>query len=366
MDIAASKTGAESVLKDFSEYLKNEPDGNEWVFITGVPDIIPAAKNLEAPEQLKGEPGIYSLLRKDVKSSWLNRLKFEWFTGAGYIRKLKPDLVFSMENTLPGGRFGVRTALYVHQPLGFQKTKRFSLLKKEERHFAVYQHFISKLIDSSIKRADRVIVQTHWMRRAVLEKLHVPAEKVYAILPPLPESPKGSGEGRFDEKLFVFPSGPIIYKNHECVIKAAQLLNEKGIRDFKVIFTLTEKEAGEKLVALSKNTENNVEWRGRIERKSLFDLYRTGTLIFPSYIETYGYPPAEARSVGGMVLASDTPFCREVLEGYGNAGFFDPFSPVELSELMQAVMEKKLCPAVREDSSVSSGSWAEVVKAVTA
>ena len=67
-----------------------------------------------------------------------------------------------------------------------------------------------------------------------------------------------------------------------------------------------------------------------------------------------------------MVLASDTPFCREVLRGYGNAGFFDPFSPDELSALMQAVMEKKLRPADTEDKNVPSGSWADVVKAVTA
>ena len=371
LDIAASKTGAESILKDFSAYLKDRADGNEWIFITGVPGIIPAAEKLENPGQLKGEAGIYTLLRSDVKSSWASRLKFEWFTGAGYIRSLKPDRVFSMENTLPNGSPGARTALYVHQPLGFQKTKRFSLFKREERHLAIYQYFISKLIDSSIRRADKVIVQTHWMREAVLEKLKVPAEKVCAILPPLPEAPEGQAGGdfserHFDEKLFVFPSGPIIYKNHECVIRAAKLLNERGITDFKVIFTLTEEEAGEGLVTLSKATENNIEWRGRLPRKDLFGFYRTGTLIFPSYIETYGYPPAEVRSVGGMVLASDTPFCREVLKGYGNAGYFDPFSPEELAKLMQEVIEKKLSPADRGEDKVPSGSWAEVVEAVTA
>ena len=366
MDIAASKTGAETVLKDFSEYVRDNPDGNEWVFITGVAGIIPAAQKVDSPEKLTGEEGVYSLLRSDVKSSWGQRLKFEWFTGEGYIRSLKPDIVFSLENTLPSGKLGAKTVLYIHQPLGFQETKRFSLFKKEERHLAIYQYFISKLIDSSAKRADRVIVQTRWMREALLKKLRVPAEKVRAILPPLPGAPEGLEDVPFDEKLFIFPSGPIIYKNHECVIRAAKLLNERGFTDFEVIFTLTEEEAGEKLVSLSAETKNNIRWKGRMERKSLFSIYKRGTLIFPSYIETFGYPPAEARSVGGMVLASDTPFCREVLEGYGNAGFFDPFSPEELSRLMQGIIEGKTRPRTFKDNEVSSGSWAEVVKAVTA
>ena len=367
LDIAASKTGAVSVLRDFFEYVKEAHDGNTWIFVTGVKDIIPGAQALENVSELKADGGVYVFLREDVKSSWGKRLGFEWFTGAAFLSSLKPDVVFSLENTMPKGRFGGKKVLYVHQPLGFQRTKSFSLFKSEERHLALYQHFISRLIDSSIRRSDKVIVQTRWMREALLRKLRVPADKVYAILPPLPEVPPGLADKRvtFREDFFIFPSGPIIYKNHECVIRAALLLNERGIKDFKVIFTLTKEEAGEALVALSDRTADNIEWRGKLKREDLFKGYMGGTLIFPSYIETYGYPPAEARSVGGLVLASDTPFCREVLEGYGNCAFFDPFEPKELADLMQAVIEKRLCPKKEAHDKPSSGSWADVVKTVT-
>ena len=366
LDIAASRTGAESVLRDFSEYVRDSSDGNEWIFITGVPGIIPFAAELKSPADVKDKAGIYVLLREDVKSSWLQRLRFELFTGAGFIRALKPDIVFSLENTMPGGALKAKSVLYVHQPLGFQKLKRFSLIKKEERHLAIYQYFISGMIDSSIKRSDRVIVQTRWMREALLDKLKVGADKVYAILPPLPGVPQNISSGEFNEKLFLFPSGPIIYKNHECVIRAALILNERGYTDFKVVFTLNEEEAGEKLVKLSAQTRGNIEWKGKLEREELFDGYRTGTLIFPSYIETYGYPPAEARSVGGMVLASDTPFCREVLEGYKNARFFDPFSPGELAGLIQKILDKEVYPERIEGADSVFRSWADVVKVVTA
>ncbi len=366
LDIAASKTGAVSILKEFAEFTAQNGDGSEWVFITGVPGMIPQARQIKSGAELKGEAGLYCLLRDDVKASWANRLKFEYLTGAGFIRSLKPDVVFSLENTMPRGDLKAVKAVYVHQPLGFQRTKRFSLFKSEERHFAIYQYFISRIIDSSIRRSDRVIVQTRWMREALLDKLHVPANKVYAILPPIPEAPEDIRREAFDCRYFIFPSGPIIYKNHDCVIKAAVLLNKQGIKDFKVVFTLSEKEAGERLMREAGETAGNIEWRGPLKREELFETYIKGTLIFPSYIETFGYPPAEARSVGGLVLASDTPFCREVLEGYPDCRFFDPFSPEELAGLMKEVIEGRLYPENgKESRGTIKTSWEDVVRVVT-
>ena len=118
LNIAASKTGAKTVLRDFSEFVRDLSDENEWVFITGVGNIIPFAKELKSSGELTGKAGIYCILRSDVKSSWAQRLKFELLSGAGFIRSLKPDIVFSMENTLPRGDLGARNVLYVHQPMG--------------------------------------------------------------------------------------------------------------------------------------------------------------------------------------------------------------------------------------------------------
>ncbi len=367
MDIAASKTGAVSILEDFSGYVRSDPGDCQWIFVIGTHGLIPWAERITDPGQIKDEAGIRVIERPDVKRSWGARLKFEFFTGKSFIDSLKPDVVFSMENTMPHIRTGIKKVLYVHQPLGYQDIKRFSLFNKEERHFAVYQHFISRLIDASVRRSDTVIVQTRWMRSAVIKKTGVGPEKVYAILPPLPEIPDGLKRRPFDPKTFIFPSGPIVYKNHECVIKAVHILREKGITDLKVIFTLTEEEAGERLANMAADLKENLEWRGRMERRELFEAYTSSVLIFPSYIETYGYPPAEARSVGGAVLASDTPFCREVLEGYPRCWFFHPFRPQELAELIERVMSGQMSPEiVCPETSPAGSAWGEVVKVVTA
>ena len=108
-----------------------------------------------------------------------------------------------------------------------------------------------------------------------------------------------------------------------------------------------------------------VKYLGRISRDDVFARYKKEILLFPSYIETFGYPPAEARAVGGCILASDCPFCHEVLEGYKGAAYFDPFKPEELAALMERAIRGELFDAgTYEDNTVrrdpAHSSWAKV------
>ena len=128
---------------------------------------------------------------------------------------------------------------------------------------------------------------------------------------------------------------------------------EKGL-DFTVTLTLPEE-----------MSRGRVRCSGRLPYDEVVTRYHTATLLFPSYIETFGYPLAEARQAGTIVLASDTAFSREVLEGYENAYFFDPFRPQELADLMERVIrgnivrqETSAAPAAQQDS------WAEVMNIV--
>ncbi|MCR4908061.1 MAG: glycosyltransferase [Lachnospiraceae bacterium] len=361
LDIAASKTGAVSILKDFAAYLNSSPDDHEWIFVTGVPGLIEETGRIRV------------ILREDVKRSWPARLKFEWFTGTRFLEELNADAVFSLENTLP--KTSLKSVLYVHQPLGYQTGKRFSFFKKEERHLAVYQHLISRLIDGSVRRAGKTIVQTEWMRQAVIKKCGVSENRVIKILPELPElsglyaGDPGTAGWRNDR--FFFPAGPILYKNHSLVIEAAILLNKRGIKDFRVTFTLSGEEAGAALTEAAGKTEGNIVWAGSLPRKEVIRRYREETLVFPSYIETFGYPPAEARALGGNVLASDTPFCREVLEGYKCTAWFNPFDAESLASLMEEVIAGRLFsdsagnvtePGISGEEKGSS--WGRVVKEI--
>lgn len=327
LDIAASKTGALTILRDFYGYVVSSGDKNEWIFITGIKDALE-----ERPDS-----NIKVICREDVKASSKSRLKFDLFTGAGYIESLKPDVLFSLQNTLPRGLKGMKKVLYVHQPLGYQKIKRFSFFRKEERPLAIYQYLYSVLVNSSVKASDVTIVQTEWMKEAVEEKTG--KKETVKITPQIPDITEFGKDTEFDKDSFFYPAGDILYKNHALIEEAAGMLKNEGTEDFRLIFTN----------------------KKPMTRKEVCRQYFCSTLVFPSYIETFGLPLAEAMQTGNPILAADTPFAREILSDYDNAYYFDPFSAVELKELMKKVLEGKISPSAGRHITSDSNSYGEIV-----
>ncbi len=353
-NIAASQTGALTILKSFYDYVDRHGREHEWIFLLGAP-------YLEEKEHIK------VVVLDKVKKNWLNRLTFDLWNGKNYIKTWNPDLVFSLQNTIIFGYNG-RQIVYVHQPLGFQKVKNFSFFKKKEREYAVYQYLIGALINASIKRADKTIVQTKWMRDAILEKTGIEPKKVVNILPDIEDIKKyfkKEEEETFDCHKFFFPSGDILYKNHETVIKACQILNKKGYNDFQVLFTL--KDLTSVTDISYDNRHGNIVCVGKLMPEELFSYYRKATLIFPSYIETLGLPLIEGKMAGSMILASHCPFCLEILEGYENVKYFEPFDEERLAAYMEDIMAGRLKrkKSKAEDGCKEKSSWFYVVKELT-
>ena len=338
LDIAASKTGAMSVLRDFHAYVKQKGaedaargDGytDEWIFVTGVKDAL----------EDEGEGNIRVIVRDDVKASSKRRLVFDLVNGGAWVNSLEPDAVLSFQNTLPRGLSGkIKTFLYIHQPSGFQRVKNFSIFKKNERHVANYQHFYHKLILASAKRADRCIVQTEWMRQALIRDTGMAPEKAVKIAPDIPDLSDYVKGGCFERTHFIYPASDLPYKNHALIEEAKVLLSDRGFAP---------------RVRYAKD--------GKLPREELFKEYNSGTLLFPSYVETFGMPLAEARQFGNPILASDTEFSREVLEGYRNAHFFDPFDAKALAELMIQVMKGDIGPDEPEPYGAAGNSYAKLV-----
>ena len=75
-DIAASKGGALTVLRDFYNCVRENDTENEWIFLLG--DNI-----LEETDNIK----IITL--PEIKSSRIKKLIFDFFTGKNFVKKLQ-------------------------------------------------------------------------------------------------------------------------------------------------------------------------------------------------------------------------------------------------------------------------------------
>ncbi|MBQ7089049.1 MAG: glycosyltransferase [Clostridia bacterium] len=337
-DIAASTGGAMTVLRDFYRCVCDNDTENEWIFLLG-------DRYFEETDNVKIIP------MPEIKKSGLKKLLFDFCTGRTFIAALKPDVVFSMQNIITFG-LKVPQIVYIHQSIPFQRVKKFSFFKRSERKLAVIQHLIGEIIKRSAAKSHRVIVQTEWMKEAVCKKCRLAADRINVVMPQVkPFSAEISAD--FDSTAFFYPTAPGIYKNNVAVYTASEQLEKKGL-DFHITLTLPEEKS-----------RGCVRCVGRLPYEEVVLRYHSSTLLFPSYIETFGYPLAEARQAGAIVLASDTAFSREVLEGYENAYFFDPFKPEELADLMERVVSGAIIRrAVSAAETTRQDSWAEVMDIV--
>lgn len=302
-DVAASASGALSVLNDFYAEVRAYSDKSiKWTFVISTPQ-------LEETENIK-------VVRVPwVKKNWLCRLFFDYFVAPRIVKRESPDKIFSLQNTLiPNTNVG--QVLYLHQPLPFVEYK-FAL--SESPLFWTYQNIIARFIYSSVKQAEKIIVQTRWMKDACIEKTGIDSKKIVVIPPVINIVPKKFfAYENMDIPTFIYPATPLIYKNHKVIIEACKQLVHEGITNFRVIFTMTgtENKLARRLKAESEKYNLPIEFVGVLKRDELFEWYSKAILLFPSYIETFGMPLLEALTHKTPIIASEAPFSKEILKNY--------------------------------------------------
>jgi glycosyltransferase involved in cell wall biosynthesis len=308
-DVPAESGGALSILKE--HYNEAAQDKNKkWVFIISLPEFM--------------ETDNVKILRFPwVKKSWIHRLYFDNFVAPKLVKKYKADEILSLQNVIVP-RIKVPQTVYVHQSLPFID-KRFKI--RENLLFWVYQNIIGKKIFKSMQKANKVIVQTNWMKNACIEKANIKPEKIVVISPKINTEIKRYFEPTYENlHTFFYPAGGLVYKNHKVIVNAVLLLKERGVKDYKVIFTLKENE-NEHIMELYKQIKENnlpIEFIGALTSQQVYEYYSKSVLIFPSYIETFGLPMLEAKMHGTPILASNCPFSHEILDEYKKAQFFEP------------------------------------------
>jgi glycosyltransferase involved in cell wall biosynthesis len=328
-DVAASESGALTILKKcYDSAFQSKDEDIHWVFVISTPNF-PDMENI-------------TVLRYPwIKKSWLHRIVFDEFFAPRIVKKYKIDRIISLQNmTVP--RTKVPQTVYLHQVLPFSKY-RFKLT--QNKTLWIYQNIIGRIIKKSLPKADKVITQTVCMKKCCIEDAGVLPQNV-EVQRPEPDlkdiccyKPSKSGL-----RTFVYPATPYVYKNHELILKACEILNNSGYHDYQVIFTFTgdENENAAKLFSFAQRKKLNVKFAGTLPRSSVLGFYSKFVLVFPSYIESCPMPLLEAKAAGTIILASDTPFARELLYGDDNAHFYGVKDENALASLMKDCIDDKI------------------------
>lgn len=323
--VAASSSGALGILQEYYQRAV-EDAGEQYIFLVSVPEL-PSTSNVKV------------LRYPWIKRSWLHRIVFDWVIAPIIVKRERPDRIISLQN-LKMKFVSAPQTIYEHNciPPAFCDY-RFNLLK--EPVLWVRQNVIGRMIQRSLKTADKVIVQTGWMKRRCIEKLGIDPEKVTVEPPKLSSLPSGSYEKTLPIS-FLYPATHMPFKRHDLIVDAVEKLVGIGLGNkFKVIFTLSGDESkyasALKEKVLTKGLP--VEFAGWQTRDALYSMYAQSVLLFSSELESFPLPLIEAAAIGAPVVAPDLEYAREALDGYHGASFFIAGDSSSLAEAMGVLID---------------------------
>lgn len=321
IDVANTSGGAETILRQYYKDSVRKTD-DEWIFVTS---------NIE----LAATENIHIIRYPRAATSAFYRLFFDYIVAPHLVIKYKPDHVLSLQNVeIPW--ITVPQIIYLHQAIPFTKVKmKFSV----DKRLWFYQNIYKYRIRHMLYRADKVIVQTNWMKEGCVQLAKINPEKVEVIPPRVMFDHCIEYNGNNYPKFF-FPANGHYHKNHRVVLEAALLLKKDGISDYVITFTLNGDENKNVRMLFDKTMKESLPicFIGTIPYSTMMEYYKECILLFPSYVESYGLPLLEARTANCPVIAADTPFAREILDGYSTSIIFKYDDAYTLYEYMKSVI----------------------------
>ena len=323
---AAIKGGALTILKQFLEGISIYFNENIYYY------VFCSSEELKTYER-ENIKIIYNI----KENSWLDRVKWDlWGLKKWSKRKgIKADLIISFQNTGVFYYNSIKQLIYLHQSIPFCKAVNWNFFSKDERVLWFYKNIYKKLIRLTLKSNSYIVVQTEWMRYAVVEQFNWNSKKISVIKPNIKDiAVEKISKIDFNDNEFhlFYPANSEVYKNHKLIIKALKYIKDNKpeiSRNIILHFTLEgipNNNRNTVLVNLIEDlrVDEQIKYEGKMPYERVLSFYKACNLmVFPSYVETFGLPLIEAASFGMPILAADMNYAREVIGDYEGVKFLD-------------------------------------------
>ena len=320
---SATIGGSLTILNQFVEHICKLKDITKLYYI-----FVPIDCKLTSTEYF------YIVPMKAKK--YRDRIKWDLFGMKKWSQEnsIFPDIIISLQNTAV--RFkNAKQIIYLHQSIPYSKNADFSILKKDEIKLWFYKYIYKIWIDVSIKKDHYIVVQTNWMKQALIEDGYK-EDKIVISKPNI----KNIDIDKIDfchnlqkgKKYLFYPAMYYKYKNHNVILKALIKIREENaelLKDIKVLFTL-DKSVKLYQDVVDNNLQDNIIFLGRLEYEEVLKYYKScDVLLFPSYIETLGLPLLEACAFNKYIIVSDCQYSREILNNYDLVEYVEYDNPVQ-------------------------------------
>lgn len=282
----------------------------------------------------------------EIKSSWIRRFIFEYYTSYKLSKKLKADVWFSLHDMSPRVKCA-KQYVYCHNPSPFY-TSSFSDFRLDKKFF-LFTKFYKYLYKINICQNEAVIVQQSWMADKFCQWYNI--NNIIVARPSNDNSLLENKNKQLSQKIpnkpvFLYPAVPRVFKNFDILLQSLQIIKNchpELYGSFVIQLTFMEgfNKCGDDFIKKCKEVnEKNIKFIGFKSKEEMFQLYSSECdyLIFPSKLETWGLPLTEAKSFQIPILAADLPYAHETIGTYDNASFFDADNAIMLASKIEKIV----------------------------